>query len=36
MELIRIKDVTQKYKNGVTGIFDLDLSIQKGEYVFIL
>jgi cell division transport system ATP-binding protein len=36
MELIRVKNVTQKYKNGVTGIFDLDLSIQKGEFVFIV
>lgn len=36
MELIRIKNVTQKYKNGVTGIFDLDLSIKKGEFVFVV
>ena len=36
MELIKIKNVTQKYKNGVTGIFDLNLSIKTGEFVFIV
>ena len=36
MELIRIKDVTKKYKNGVTAIYDLNLSIKKGDFVFII
>lgn len=36
MALIEIKDVNMKYKNGVTAIKDLDLSIKKGEFVFII
>ena len=29
LELIRIKDVTKQYKNGVTAIYDLNLKIKK-------
>lgn len=36
LELIRIKDVTKQYKNGVTAIFDLNLKIKKGDFVFII
>lgn len=36
MELIRIKDVTKQYKNGVTAIYDLNLKIKKGDFVFII
>lgn len=36
MELIRIKNVTKKYKNGVTAIYDLSLGIKKGDFVFII
>ena len=36
MELIRIKNVTKQYRNGVTAIYDLDLKIKKGDFVFII
>ena len=36
LELIRIKDVTKQYKNGVTAIYDLNLKINKGDFVFII
>lgn len=36
MDLIRFKDVKKQYKNGVTAIYNLDLEIEKGEFVFII
>lgn len=36
MELIRIKDVSKQYKNGVTAIYDLNLRIKKGDFVFVI
>lgn len=36
MELIKMRHVHKVYKNGVTAIHDLDLSIKKGEFVFII
>ena len=30
------KNVTKKYKNGVTAVNDISLSIQKGDFVFII
>ncbi len=36
MDLIRMKDVKKTYKNGVTALYDLTLSIEKGEFVFII
>ncbi|MBQ8234311.1 MAG: cell division ATP-binding protein FtsE [Bacilli bacterium] len=36
MEFIRLTGVTKTYKTGVTAIRDLDLSIKKGEFVFII
>ena len=36
MDLIRLKNVTKKYKNGVTAVNDISLSIQKGDFVFII
>ena len=36
MELINLKGVSKKYKNGVNAIYDLDLKIKKGEFVFII
>ena len=36
MDLIRIKNVEKKYKNGVTAIYDLNLAIEKGSFVFII
>ena len=36
MDLIRIKNVEKKYKNGVTAIYDLNLAIEKGSFVFVI
>ena len=36
MELINLHDVSKKYKNGVNAIYDIDLKIKKGEFVFII
>lgn len=36
MDLIRVKDVSKTYKTGVTAIYDLNLSITKGQFVFII
>jgi cell division transport system ATP-binding protein len=36
MDLIRIKHVEKKYKNGVTAIYDLNLAIEKGSFVFVI
>ena len=35
-ELITLSGVNKKYKNGVTAIYDLDLKVQKGEFVFVI
>ena len=36
MEMITFKNVFKTYPNGVGAIYDLDLSINKGEFVFII
>ncbi|MDD6878798.1 MAG: cell division ATP-binding protein FtsE [bacterium] len=36
MELINIRNVNKKYKNGVTAIYDLNLKIKKGDFVFLI
>ncbi len=36
MDLIRLKNVEKKYKNGVTAIYDLNLAIEKGAFVFVI
>ena len=36
MDLIRIKNVEKKYKNGVTAIYDLNLAIEKGSFTFVI
>ncbi len=36
MDLIRLRNVTKKYKNGVTAIYDMNLSIKKGSFVFVI
>ncbi len=36
MDLIRIKDVSMQYKNGVTAIYDLNLKIKRGDFVFVI
>jgi len=36
MDLIRFKNVTKTYKTGVTAVYDLNLNIEKGEFVFLI
>ena len=36
MDLIKIKDVTKTYKNGVTALYNVSLNIKKGEFVFVI
>ena len=36
MELIKMRNVQKVYKNGITAIHNLDLSIKRGEFVFII
>lgn len=36
MELIRISDVQKTYKTGTVALYDLNLSIKKGEFVFVI
>ena len=36
MDLIRIRNVEKKYKSGVTAIYDLNLAIEKGAFVFVI
>lgn len=36
MDLIKVKDVTKTYKNGVTALYNVSLDIKKGEFVFII
>lgn len=36
MDLIRLRNINKTYKNGVTAIYDMDLTIQKGEFVFLI
>ena len=36
MDLIRMKNVKKTYKNGTTALYDMTLSIEKGEFVFVI
>lgn len=36
MDLIRLTNVRKTYKTGVTAIQDLNLNIEKGDFVFII
>lgn len=36
MDIIRMKNVKKTYKTGTTAIYDLDLNIKKGEFVFVI
>jgi cell division transport system ATP-binding protein len=36
MELIRMKGVEKQYPNGVTAVYDLDLSVKKGDFIFVI
>ena len=35
MKIIEFKNVSKTYKNGVTALADVNLSIKKGEFIFI-
>lgn len=36
MKLIEFKNVSKTYKNGITALADINLSINKGEFVFVI
>ena len=36
MDIIRLKNVKKQYKNGTTELYDINLSIKKGSFVFII
>jgi len=36
MEFIRFNGVTKQYKNGVVALYNLNLSIEKGDFCFII
>ena len=36
MEFIKFKDVEKTYSNGVNAIYDMNLDIKKGEFVFVI
>lgn len=36
MDLIRMTDVQKTYKTGTVALYDVDLTIAKGEFVFII
>ncbi len=36
MELIELKDIQKQYSNGVTALYNLNLNIKKGSFVFII
>ena len=36
MQLIELKNVYKKYSNGVNALCDVNLSISKGEFVFVI
>ncbi len=36
MEFIDLKNVEKKYKNGVTAIYDLNISLKKGSFTFVI
>ena len=36
MEFIKFKDIEKTYKNGVNALYDLNLEIKKGEFLFVI
>jgi len=36
MELIKICDLEKKYKTGVTAIYDFNLKVKKGDFIFVI
>ena len=35
MEFIKFRNVEKTYKNGVNAVYNLNLDIKKGEFVFV-
>ncbi len=36
MDLIRVTDVQKTYKNGVVALYDFNVSVSKGDFVFVI
>lgn len=36
MELIKVKNAVKQYKNGVTAVYNVNLKIKKGEFIFVI
>ena len=36
MEFIKFRNVAKTYKNGVNAVYDMNLDIKKGEFVFVI
>ena len=36
MEFIKFKNVEKTYRNGVNALYNIDLDIKKGEFVFVI
>ncbi len=36
MELIRIKKVEKQYPSGVTALYDVNLRVKKGDFIFVI
>jgi cell division transport system ATP-binding protein len=36
VELIKTKNVVKQYKNGVTAIYNLNLKVKKGDFIFVI
>lgn len=36
VDIIKLKNVKKQYRNGTTAIYDLNLNIEKGSFVFII
>lgn len=36
MEFIKFKNIEKTYKNGVNAVYDMNLEIKKGEFVFVI
>ncbi len=36
MEFIKFRNVEKTYKNGVNAVYDINLDIKKGEFVFVI
>ena len=36
MDLITIRGLEKKYKTGITAIYDFDLNVKKGDFIFVI